>query len=1009
MPRSVDVVRKRSARRLSSRTFLQRFWNLLVGLALGTAIVVLVMIVGAAALLAQIYADTVDDLPSPEGLAKAFDSSNNEFFLTTRIYDRTGENLLYDVIDPRAGDRIWMGIEDVPVQFVQATIAIEDKTFYENPGYDLEGILRAFLSNVQGGAIQGGSTITQQLIKNVIISPNQLAELSYRRKLQEILIAIEATKRYGKHQILEWYLNTNFYGNMAYGVDAAARVYFGKSAAELDLSEISLLAAIPQFPALNPLDAPLKAKQRQELVLTTMQDQGYISALQAQDAARIDVISRVQAAPKRFTVKAPHFTFYALREVLSMLDSQVVFRGGLSIYTTLDLDLQNQSECVARTHVERLSGGDPHQVVPASGDESCVASVYLPAISTSDFGVDHNLSNAAVVIIDPRTGEILAMVGSLDYWNEEIDGYFNVAADGLRQPGSVFKPFTYLTAFSQGYTPASMVLDVRTAFPNVFGAPYVPENYDLQFHGPVSIRAALANSYNVPAVQVMNWVGVDNVIRTAHRMGINSLDRGLDFYGPALTLGGGEVTLLDLGYSYGVLAHNGVMSGNPVPEKEMRSGYRSLNPVTILRIDDSKGETLMRCGSNGQDACQFVQATTQPVLSPELSYLMTHVLSDEVARSEAFGRPNSLEIGRPAAVKTGTTDDFIDSWTVGYIPQLVTAVWVGNSDSSPMGEVSGLTGAAPIWNAVMMYAAAAYNLPPVGWDRPSGIRELRVCYPSGLLPTEYCQEVIREVFVAGTEPVAYDNIWQAFQVNRETGKLATVYTPRELVEEKVYQILPAEAADWMQDAGVEQPSQEYDTVHIPREADGGALIASPRPFSYVRGKVSVEGTASGDRFQFYRLQYGSGLNPSSWSQIGDDQTTGIQDGVLQEWDTASLSGLYSLQLLVVHDDQQFGQSTVHVTVDNKRPLVGLVAPVMGEVFSLSDESIIIQPDARDDLSLAYVEIFVDNFLVANSRVAPFTTRWQINEPGHHSIHVRAVDAAGNTTKSEDVTILVLHE
>ena len=423
------------------------------------------------------------------------------------------------------------------------------------------------------------------------------------------------------------------------------------------------------------------------------------------------------------------------------------------------------------------------------------------------------------------------MVGSLDYYDESIDGNFNVAL-AERQPGSAFKPFTYLTAFEQGYTPATMTLDVRTAFDIGSNQPYVPENFDRQFHGPTSIRNALANSYNVPAVQVQEWVGVDSVIRIAHASGITTLDRGVPNYGPSLTLGGGEVTLLDMTYAYGVLANNGVMAGKPIPENERRPGFRTLDPVYILRVEDRDGNILWEYGKDNS----FDQ---RAVLQPALAYLINDIMSDEDARIPSVGPESALMLfDRPAAVKTGTTNDFRDNWTVGHTPQIATGVWVGNTDNTPMTNMPAIDGAAPLWNAVMTYAHR--DLLIQNWERPSDVVELTVCEPSGLLPTPYCPTQ-QELFLRGTEPTTYDNVYQPFQVNTDTGLLATVYTEPELVEEQIFMILPDEAADWLREHEVPQPPTEYDTVNVP-DTFGDVAITSPAPFSYVRGAMVIHGT-----------------------------------------------------------------------------------------------------------------------------------------------------------------------
>ncbi|MEP7359119.1 MAG: transglycosylase domain-containing protein, partial [Anaerolineales bacterium] len=618
------------------------------------------------------------DLPSAEALQAAFNPISSEFFQTTQIYDRTDQHLLYEVIDPRGGDRQYLAYGQIPPEVISATVAIEDKTFFTNPGYDLVGITRALISNLRGEPIQGGSSITQQLVKNTLIPIEQRSEQSYSRKIREILLAAEITRRFSKEQILEWYLNTNFYGNLAYGIDAASLVYFGKHASADSLAEAALLAAIPQSPGLNPADDRDAAFARQLLVLNIMLREGFITPAQS-IAAQVETVV-IQPPTRRFDIQAPHFSILVRQQLTKMFGEDLVNRGGLHVVTTLDLDLQHQAECAARTQIARLAGADPHLVIPAEAapgggaTSACLAADYLPPLADSDVGVDHHATNAAVVALRPNTGEILALVGSLDYWNAAISGNFNIAVDGLRQPGSSFKPYTYLEAFRTGaFTPATMLLDIPSTFVQASGEPYAPENYDRKFHGPVSLRVALARSYNIPAVQVINQVGIDNVIRLSHRMGIESLDTGQ--FGLALTLGGGEVTLLDHTYAFSVLANMGVMAGQPVLPQAQRPGYRILDPVAILRVTDRNGQVLYQLDS----------AHTQAILSPDLAYLMNNVLSDNEARVAAFGRGNPLELAdRPAAAKTGTTNDFRDNWTMGYVPGLTVGVWVGNADNTPM-------------------------------------------------------------------------------------------------------------------------------------------------------------------------------------------------------------------------------------------------------------------------------------------------------------------------------------
>ncbi|GAB4474019.1 MAG: PBP1A family penicillin-binding protein [Anaerolineae bacterium] len=934
----------------------------------------------------SVYAFYAQQLPEPGAITTV-----EEDFETTKIYDRTGQVLLYEVIDPLAGDRTWVELVDIPLSLRYATVAIEDKTFYDNPGYDLEGILRAAWNNLTGGQVQGGSSITQQLVKNVLIEPEERTEISLERKIKELILAIRISDQYSKDQILEWYLNTNFYGNLAYGVEAAAQVYFGKSVTELTLGESAMLAAIPQSPAMNPIDNFEQAKQRQRIVLDLMVEQGYITPDQAEVAFNQTLI--IRPPEQRFNLLAPHFSIAVRKKLEEMFGPSLVYRGGLVVYTTLDYTLYLQAECAARTHVARLSG-DPGAVIPASDGSPCTAADYLPPLPADAVGVDHNVNNAAIVILNATTGEVLAMVGSLDYYNTAIDGNFNVAL-AERQPGSAFKPFTYVTAFEQGYTPASMVLDVRTAFDVGSSQPYVPENYDRRYHGPMSIREALANSYNVPAVQVLEWVGIENTIRTAHAMGINTLDRGLDYYGLSLTLGGGEVTLYDLTYAYSVFAGMGAMSGTPTPEELRRPGFRELDPSLILRVEDRDGAILWEYGQGNTFRRSLV-------LEPSLAYLINDILSDDVSRRPSVGPNSALLLSRPAAVKTGTTNDFRDNWTVGYTPQITVGVWVGNTNNAPMQNLPAITGAAPIWHAVMEYAHR--DLPVQTWERPADIVETTVCQVSGLLPTTYCP-TRQEIFREGTQPTTYDTIFQPFLVNKETGRLATVYTPPALVEERVYQVLPPEAADWAREANIPQPPTEYDTVDIPG-AYGNVAITSPAPFSYVRDVVVIEGNATDPNFSFYRLDYGEGLNPTEWTQIGITQYSSRFAQELGVWDARSLEGLFSLRLSVVRGNNSVEEFITQVTVDNTPPTVSLLTPADGATFYLDDEFVTIQPYVFDNISMDRVEFYVDDQLIATSTIAPFNERWLIGDTGYHIIQVRAFDAAGNFAVSDRITIVV---
>jgi len=752
--RSVLIL-NRDRKRVKSRTgvnLVLRIVGLLVLISMLATGLVIGMGVGSAA---AAYNMITANLPTPDEVAEA----SIETFETTKIYDRTGKHLLYEVIDPNAGDRNWVSLSSMPEYVVCGTVAAEDNTFWTNPGFNFRGLGRAFVANLQGEDIQGGSSITQQVVKNSVIPIEERFEVKYSRKIKEVLIAMELTRLYSKEEILEWYINTNLYANLAYGIDAAARVYFDKSVGELTLSEAATLIAIPQYPLLNPFDAPEDALKRKTIILQRMVEEGCITSAQAKIAEAEPW--KLAQSNERFDIQAPHFSMYVRRQLENMFPPELVAGGGLRVYTTLDLDLNNQAQCTVQAYLRILSGEDPAIVIPEAVADGCAAAQYIPDVAANRIGNDYNIKNSAVVAIRPTTGEILAMVGSADYWNDEIDGKFNVAADGLRQPGSSFKPFTYVTFLAQGHNPAYMFLDVRQAFDQGAGmAPYVPENYSRNYSGPVSLRDALARSLNIPAVEAMSIAGIDNVLRTAHQMGISTLDKGLQHYGLSLTLGGGEVKLIDMVYAFTVFANNGVMYGQPVSEKELRPNFRELNPVAILRVEDRNGNILY----------QYEQPDSRQVLEPRLAYLITDIISDRRARIPGFGTPNALELadGRPAAGKTGTTNNFTDNWTVGYTPQLTVGVWQGNKDADDfMINTPGARGAAYIWHAVMEYALQ--DEPVVSFTRPEGLVEVGVCAVSGMKPNGHCP-TRTELMIPGTEPTETDNIHQVFLVNRETGE-----------------------------------------------------------------------------------------------------------------------------------------------------------------------------------------------------------------------------------------------
>ena len=1006
----VLMARRRRQRTLTNRPQVgKRIGQALLVAVVVTAILSLTVTAVVAATVMGVYNEYARQLPDVGVIEQEQDQ-----FQTVRLYDRTGKNLLYESVDPRpfGGDRRFMALDKMSPYVWQAAVALEDRNFFENPGINARGLMRAFASNMQGGAVQGGSSITQQLIKNVVIPPEERTQQSYARKIKEVILALEVTRRYPKEQLLEWYLNYNFYGNLAYGVEAASQVYFGKSAKDLTLAQAAMLAAIPQFPALNPIDNAEDAKRRQGLTLQAMTEAGYITEAEAK-AAFAEELQLSESVAERFDVlTAPHFALYVLDQLKNEYNTPEdpfnIWRKGLTVYTTLDVELQQYAEQVAREQVKILK------------DEG------------------KNASNASVVALKNDTGEILAMVGSLDYNNNDIDGQVNMTL-AERQPGSSFKPYVYLTALQQGMTPATMILDVATAFPQADGSYYRPENYDRKYHGPVPLRDALARSYNIPAIKVMQQVGVANALRTAHRMGINGLNRGLSFYGLSLVLGGGEVSLLDHTYAYSVLANSGNMVGEPRDPTQVQTGFRGLDPVSILQVRDSDGNVIKKYEAPQADR----------IFSAEVAYLMQDIMSDDNARAAAFGAGTALTLpDRKVAAKTGTTNGFKDNYTMGYTPQATVGVWVGNTDNESMKDVTGLSGAAPIWNAVMRKVHE--GLPALWYDTPPGIVQRGVCQPSGLLPTPECQQQRSELFVAGTEPTISDNIWQAFDIDKETGLLAGPATPPDRIEKRVYEILPREAADWVRDNGLEQPPTERSSRRI-EDFDPDSAIISPTVGSYIGRQLEIVGNARGGP---YKVEIGTGVEPTEWTQIGPEHGEEIQNGVLERLDTTTLpEGPYTLRLTVNRGDGP-KVTTVPVTIDNTPPSLVVTEPKSDALFVMEDdEQINVNALANDNLVIDRVVFKIDGQEFGNSTVSPYNERWRIQmrdansaaggvpwtpfpsddpevQPGlmveygdgfqsivtaggvyfeGHEIQVTAIDAAGNATEGEPIRVYVRHK
>ena len=609
---------------------------------------------------------------------------------------------------------------------------------------------------------------------------------SLRRDLRERLLAAQLVARYGHEQVLEWSLNTAQFGPLIYGADAAARVYFGKSAVELSLGEAALLAAAAHSPGISPLELPQLALEGQKTVLHTMLMQGRVSPELAAQAIQAEYAFSDPIPPSD---PAPAFTNLALEQLSAYYPLARLQRGGLKVITTLDYDLQLQALCTTAVYLAVLAGEQPGEI--AIDGQPCQAARLLPTLPPVEQTAGGELT-ASIVVLEPATGQILALVGELA-----------PGADPAHQPGhpagSLLTPFVYLAGFTRGLGPASLVWDLPPSPSELSEG--LPETNPFDYHGPLRLRTALANDYLQPARQIVQQLGSETILRLTQELGLDSLS--------GLPAGGQDVfdqpvLLLDAAHAYSIFANQGMLAGQPQANREngSRRGNElpSLEPAALITLADLHGSTWLDLSNPQQNA----------ILAPQLAYLMTDVLSDETARWPSLGHPNPLEIGRPAGAKLGISSDGTSSWSVGFTPQRLTAVWLGYTQESS-GRVS-IEMPAALWHALMQYASR--ELPSQGWEMPAGVTTAAVCDPSGMLPTEICPNVVNEIFLSDSQPVELDTLYQTFQVNRETGQLATIFTAVEMVEERTYLALPPEAMDWARQTGLPIPPNSYDIIYV---------------------------------------------------------------------------------------------------------------------------------------------------------------------------------------------------
>lgn len=684
---------KSSAKRAKSKNFLINVYRGKSRLNLKKAILYLSMglfVLSCLGVLA--WQNIIRDLPDPKDLSK------KPMRVSTKIYDRNGE-LLYTIYKDQ--NRTPIPFDEIPIQVKAATVAYEDAEFYNHPGFSIKGILRSLYKNLRQGNTIGGSTITQQLVKNTLLTPDK----TLSRKIKELILSIQVEMYYTKDQILEMYLNEVPYGGTAYGIEEAARTYFNKSARDLTLAESALLAALPQSPTrYSPFGSnPEVAIQRMHTVLERMRKSGFITKEQEEEAKK----EKITFSKNKATIKSPHFVFFVRDYLEEKYGRDLVEQGGLSVTTTLDLQIQRLVEEVVASEIKKLKS--------------------------------FNANNAAVLVINPKNGQILAMAGSHNYFDVEDDGQVNVTIKP-RQPGSAIKVVNYAYALSHGLTAATLISDTPTIF-KTDGQDYIPKNYDDQYRGNISVRSALAESRNIPAVKILASYGVEKMIDMGRKMGITTWKDAKN-YGLSLTLGGGEVKLIDLATVYATIANYGNRPKiTPIISVVDRNGI--VLEEFKCKNSDSPIKAILPIIASGSASELFLDqdigCNSNRVLDPRVAFILTDILKDQNARSPSFGSNSLLNIkDHPeVAVKTGTSNDLRDNLTVGYTRDFVVAVWVGNNDNSPMSRIaSGITGAAPIFNKIMQALLA--NKAPEEWPIPEGLIQLPICPYTGTLACEGC-------------------------------------------------------------------------------------------------------------------------------------------------------------------------------------------------------------------------------------------------------------------------------
>lgn len=953
----MDVVRRRRRRRgpaghltLSAR----------LGLVLVTLLLLTLGVVASG--VAAAYLEVIQRVPAIEDINAFFMVGEEPGFVLPRIVDRHGVEIS-KVQHPATEEAQWVTLEasggiEAPERLVEAIVVAQDPSYWQGDGYRWIDLVRTIpVTRGATGERKWRSTITVQLVEATLLPLEAAGQETLEGQFQRGLLAQRLALGYDEQTLLTWYLNSAYFGRGIYGVDAASLAYFDRHVDQLTLGQSALLAAMAGGGD-DILDSSTATRRAQREVLEAMVDAEVLDRREMVDArARPLRVSRPPVGDS-----PPEELFERVMEEASHhWGEEVDARGGLTLWTTLDLDIQQQAECSLRSQITRLTDGEIAASVPDREGGPCLAAALLPPLRPGSLSGSDKAGVGLVLILDPDNGELLA-------WADGGEGF----AVARRPAGKMLYPFVYLAAFSRGMSPATMILDIPSATEL---AGLTAEEVGT-YLGPTSMRRGLMQGAPEAAKQALELAGSENVERTLRELGINDVESGYDL--EAILDGTYQIDPIVLARAYGTLANNGVL---------IDSGTRS-TPSILSGIEDRFGRSL-----------PSEPMRRRVVLGESLTYLIQHALSEVATGGELVGGANSLGIRRQAAVVQSETPGAGGAWGLTMTPNQVVLVWMEANDG--IGSAQAIADLGPVPVAAAMSRYASQDLPPLGWERPRDVAEVEVCVPSGQLPTAYCPEVRSELFLLGTEPTAFDSLYQPYRINRDSGNLATLQTPLEKVEERVFLVPPPEAQSWAKVVGWERPPSSYDTLTLDETGVKGVKIEEPMPFALVRGQVPIRGEADVEGLDYYRVQVGQGLNPSRWTQVGQDHARRAGTSVLERWDTQDLNGLFTIQLVVVLEDGEIRTDSVPVTVDNEAPAIRILQPAPEAVIEETGSPLLVEIAADDPYGTEQVAIYLDGRLETVLDERPFVARLEMPGAGTHSLLVKAEDQVGNRSQSEE--------